>query len=345
MREDTKDIYSQVTDRIVRHLEEGVRPWQQPWTGGDPGIPARHNGNAYRGVNILLLWLEALSRGYTSPTWLTYKQALIEGGKVRPGERGSMVVFAKPVTVTASNGKDEKDEKTEKRVRLLRYYTVFNVEQIDGLPDSFNVKLPEPLPVEKRVASAEDFVKATAAVVRHGGVQAFYSPSEDFIQMPPFERFKDAESYYATLLHELTHWTRHKSRLNRDFGQKQQGDPTYAFEELVAEIGAAFLCTHIRITPVIRDDHASYIDFWLKALKDDNRAIIRAASLAQEAVDYLQQVQPSHANPTSETDPLPGSGPAIADHPSRAATDGAQRPPKTRQRKAKRIGKPAPEPA
>lgn len=345
MKEESKDIYGQVTDRIVRHLEDGVRPWQQPWTGGDPGIPVRHNGNPYRGINVVLLWLEALSRGYASSNWLTYKQALTEGGKVRPGERGSMVVFAKPVTVSASDAKDEKEEKAERRVRLLRYYTVFNAEQIDGLPDSFYVKPPAPLSAEKRISEAEAFVKATAAVVRHGGGQAFYSPPEDFIQMPPFERFQDAESYYATLLHELTHWTRHKTRLNRDFGQRSRGDSAYAFEELVAEIGAAFLCAQIRITPVIRDDHASYLDHWLKTLKSDNRAIIRAASLAQEATDYLLRLQPeiSARLPVAEPEPQPGAN--APEQSSPPAEEAAQQPTKPGRRKTKKNAKQEPKPA
>jgi len=196
-------------------------------------------------------------------------------GVVRQGERGSMVVFAKPIQVAAP---EDKEEKAERRVRLLRYYTVFNVEQIDGLPERFRPKPAEALAPERRIAIAEEFVKATAAIVHHGGGAACYSPSKDVIRMPAFKRFEDAQSYYATLLHELTHWTRHKDRLNRDFGQKKRGDAAYATEELVAEIGAAFLCAEIGITPVIREDHAAYIGHWLSALKEDNRAIFRAAT-------------------------------------------------------------------
>jgi antirestriction protein ArdC len=290
MEESGKDIYAQVTAKIVADLENGVRSWNQPWTnrgGGEVLIPIRHNGIAYRGVNVLLLWIEAMRKGFGSPKWMTYNQALQMGGQVRKGERGSMVVFTKPLEFIQT---DEAGAEVEKNIRLLRRYTVFNTQQIDGLPaDCY----PTPAPRRsfgERIDAADAFVTATGAVIQHGGDRAFYAPSRDIIQMPPFERFTDKEAYYATELHELVHWTGHESRMKREFG-KIFGDKVYANEELVAELGSAFLCAYLGITPEIREDHAAYIGDWLRILKEDNRAIFRAAAHAQRAADFLNDLQ------------------------------------------------------
>lgn len=175
----------------------------------------------------------------------------------------------------------------------MKGYTVFNVEQIERLPAQYYAK-PEPRidPVQ-RIAHAESFAAATGAAIQHGGTMAYYSVTADRVQMPPFETFRDAVSYYATLIHELTHWTRHPSRLDRDLGRKRWGDEGYAMEELVAELGAAFLCADLGLIPEQRDDHAAYIASWLKVLSDDKRAVFTAASHAQRAADYLHGLQPS----------------------------------------------------
>jgi len=187
----------------------------------------------------------------------------------------------------------------------MKGYSVFNVEQIDGLPAHYTATHPPRLNPEQRIAQAEGFFAATGADIRHGGDSAHYVPALDYVQMPPFESFKGAESYYATMAHELTHWTRHPSRLERDFGRKRFGDQGYAMEELVAELGAAFLCADLELTPQIRDDHAPYIAGWLKALKDDKRAIFTAASHAQKAADFLHSVGSSEGtegvNPPAES--------------------------------------------
>jgi antirestriction protein ArdC len=290
MGENGKDIYAQVTAKIVADLENGVRSWNQPWTnrgGGEVLIPIRHNGVSYRGVNVLLLWIEAMRKGFSSPKWMTYNQAQTLGGQVRKGERGSMVVFTKPLEVTRT---DEAGAEVEKNIRLLRRYTVFNTEQIENLPAEFYPQPEAPHPLDERIEAADSFVNATGAVLNHGGDRAFFAPSRDIIQMPPFERFTGKEAYYATLLHELTHWTGHESRLKREFG-KRFGDRIYANEELVAELGAAFLCASLGITPEIRQDHAAYIGDWLAILKEDNRAIFRAAAHAQRAADFLNELQ------------------------------------------------------
>ena len=294
------DIYQRVTDRIVADLEQGIRSWLKPWhvahTAGPISRPLRHNGTPYRGVNVLLLWSESVEHGYVAPLWMTYKQAESIGGQVRKGEHGSLVVFADKFTRTETN---DKGEAVERAIPFMKGYTVFNVEQIDGLPEHYYAKPANPLPIAERIENTEQFIMGTGADIRHGGNQAFYMPSQDRIQLPPFEAFKDKESYYATALHELAHWTRHTSRLARDFGRKHFGDEGYAREELVAELGAAFLCADLGITPEIRDDHAAYIASWLKALKDDKRAIFQVAAHAQRAADYLADLK---ANAASTTD-------------------------------------------
>jgi antirestriction protein ArdC len=285
-----EDVYSRVTSRIVADLEQGARPWLKPWSAthaeGHITRPLRANGTPYRGVNVLLLWGEAMAKGYTAASWMTYKQAQELGAQVRKGETGALVVYANSFTKTeaAENG-----EAIEREIPFLKGYTVFNIEQIDGLPDSFRAPpLPAPLPPAARIEAAERFFAATGADIRHGGNRAFYAPNPDFIQIPPFEAFKDATSHAATTAHELTHWTGHKSRLDRHFEDGHRfGSEGYAFEELIAELGAAFLCADLGLTPDVRDDHAAYLASWLKVLKADKRAIFTAASHAQRAADFL----------------------------------------------------------
>ena len=288
-----QDIYTRVTTRILAGLEKGVRPWIKPWSvehaAGRITRPLRHNGIPYRGVNVLLLWGEALEKGYAAPLWMTYKQSQELGAQVRKGEHGSLVVFADRFTKTETN---DQGESVERAIPFMKGYTVFNVEQIEGLPAHFYAQPVNPLPLSDRIEHADRFVKATGAAIHHGGNQAFYAPSRDTIQLPPFEAFKDKESYYSTALHELTHWTKHETRLDRDFGRQRFGDEGYAREELVAELGSAFLCADLGITPDIREDHAAYLGHWLKILKDDKRAIFSAAAHAQRAADFLQQLQP-----------------------------------------------------
>lgn len=289
-----EDIYTRVTNSVVASLEQGVRPWMKPWsvehTAGRITKPLRCCGTPYRGMNVLLLWVEAVECGYAAPIWMTYKQAQERGGQVRKGEKSAQVVYAdrfkKPET-------DDKGEEVEREIPFLKTYCVFNVEQIDGLPEIFYAKFANSLPIERRIAAVDAFMKNAGPTIKHSGNQAFYAPGPDVIQLPPFEAFKDAESYYGTLLHEGIHSTRIKARLDRDFGRKRFGDAGYAMEELVAEIGAAFLCAELGITPEIRDDHAAYISHWLEILAGDKRAIFQAAAHAQRAADYLQGLQPS----------------------------------------------------
>lgn len=286
------DHYTRITHSIIADLEGGVRPWLKPWNAdhaaGRISRPLRSNGQPYKGINVLSLWESAISQHFVAPIWMTFKQAKELGADIKKGARGTPVVYADSFTrtETAEDGKE-----TQRGIYFLKSYSVFNVEQIDGLPQHYYTPVAPPLDTATRIAKADRFFSQTQADIRHGGGRAFYAPSSDFVHMPPFIAFRDPESYYATLAHEVTHWTRHPTRLDRDFGQAQFGDEGYAREELVAEIGAAFLCCDLAITPKPREDHAAYVDHWLKVLKSDKRAIFRAAAHAQRAVDFLHGLQ------------------------------------------------------
>jgi antirestriction protein ArdC len=288
------DVYDRVTNHIVAQLEQGVRPWFKPWSGdnlaGRISRPLRANGVAYRGINTLMLWAAAVEGGYQNPRWLTFKQAVELGAHVRKGEKGTLVVYANRITRTETDSVT--GEEHERDIPFLKGYTVFNAEQVDGLPAQFHAA-PEPVrdPL-RRIERAEAFCANTGARIEHSGARAFYSPREDKVQMPPFEAFRDAEAYYATLARELTHWTKAPSRLDREFGRKRFGDAGYAMEELVAELGAAFLCADLDLSPEPREEHASYLDHWLSVMKADKRAIFSAAAHAQRVADYLQNLQP-----------------------------------------------------
>jgi antirestriction protein ArdC len=279
------DIYHRITSAIVAELEKGVRPWLKPWNAehaaGRITRPLRHNGLPYQGINVVMLWSAAVAQGFAAPIWMTFRQAQELKAHVRKGEKGNLVVYASTVTRTETD--EETGEEQERDIPFLKGYTVFNVEQIDGLPPQFYAKAEPRLDPVNRIDRAEAFFAAAGASIRHGGNMAYYSVAEDRVQMPPFETFRDAESYYATLAHEVTHWTRHPSRLDRDFGRKTWGDEGYAMEELVAELGSAFLSADLDLALEPRGDHAAYIESWLRVLKSDKRAIFSAASHAQRA--------------------------------------------------------------
>lgn len=233
-----------------------------------------------------MLWASAAMQGFENPLWITYKQAAELGGHVRKGEKGTQVVYANTVVRQET---DDTGNDLVTTIPFLKTYTVFNASQVEGLPERFYKPHPVISGSSTRIELAEQFFRATGAVIRNGGNAAYYSPSQDHIQLPEFTSFFNAEGYYATLAHEMTHWTKHASRLNRDFGGKRFGDAGYAMEELVAEIGAAFLCADLGITPETREDHAAYIATWIKVLRSDKRAIFTAAGHAQRAVDLLKK--------------------------------------------------------
>ncbi|TCU33587.1 ArdC family protein [Rhizobium azibense] len=289
------DLYTRITDKIIEDLSNGVRPWMKPWNAANANgritRPLRHNGKPYSGMNVLLLWSEGTARGYGSPMWMTFKQALELGAAVRKGETGATVVFASRFTKSETDGNGDE---VEREIPFLKAYTVFNIEQIGGLPEQYDHR-PAPFldPVE-RIEHADRFFRNTGAVIRHGGNQAFFAPAADLIQMPHFESFRDAESYYATLSHEATHWVGASHRLNRDLSRYHKERSDRAREELIAELGSCFLCADLGIAPELepRPDHASYLQSWLSVLAGDKRAIFQAAAHAQRAVAYLHDLQP-----------------------------------------------------
>jgi antirestriction protein ArdC len=290
-RVEKQDIYTRITNEIVSHLERGVRPWVKPWNAehaaGRITRPLRHNGKPYSGINVLSLWASAMAQNFAAPIWMTFKQATELDGHIRKGQKGSLVVYADSIT------RKETDEKTgdeiEREIPFLKGYTVFNVEQTDGLPAVYYAKATPQLDPVARIERAERFFAALGAAIGHGGNRAFYSFTNDTIQMPPFVSFRDGDSYYATLAHECTHWTGWTSRLNRDFGGHRFGSEGYALEELVAELGAAFLCADLELSLEARKDHASYIATWLNVLAQDNRAVFTAAAHAQRAAEYINR--------------------------------------------------------
>lgn len=277
------DIYQTVTDQIIQALEAGTPPWLPPWQGGEFSLPENFaSGHRYRGINILLLHLTAMGRGYNVSRWLTFKQALELGGHVRKGESGTQIVFFKQLEIAEQVDAGDPQRRV---IPLLRSFSVFNIAQVDGLPESSVPELPkhewDPL------VAAEMLLADSGAQIQHGGNRAYYRPSDDIIQLPPREWFPTAADYYATALHELTHWTGAPSRCNRPLGRRH-GIDAYAYEELVAEMGAAFACAHCKLPA--RMEHASYIDSWLQALRNDKRLILSAASKAQAAADYLLEL-------------------------------------------------------
>jgi antirestriction protein ArdC len=278
----TRSLYQSVTDTIIKDLEAGVPSWIKPWIDGNAGgdiMPINFaSGRQYSGINIPILWHSQQVHGYPTSRWLTFKQALPLEACVRKGERSTTVVFTKKVTI-------KKDTEDDKQLSVMRTFHVFNVAQIDGLPDQPNPRLVDFADGDINQNAALRFIQATKADIRIGGDRAFYTPTLDFIQIPPEQAFTGREHYLATALHELAHWTGSKKRLDRDLSGRFK-TRSYAAEELVAELSAAFLCAHLGIKGELR--HAEYIGNWLELLKDDDRAIFTAASKASQAADYLR---------------------------------------------------------
>jgi antirestriction protein ArdC len=277
-------VYETVTNAIIAELERGVAPWVKPWASGET-IALPYNATSqrpYSGVNVLLLWSEAMSKGYRSPAWLTFKQANALGGRVRKGEKAAHIVYASTFTRTETNPKTGKE--VDQAIPFLKWYTVFNVEQTEGLP-AHVCRTQAPRPFDEAIAHVDGFLDRIGADVRHGWTIACYYPTQDFVALPHPEDFESAGHYYATSLHEHTHWTAHASRLNRDLSGRF-GTEAYAAEELVAELGAAYLCAALEIPGRLR--HAEYIGHWLRVLRNDKRAIFSAAARATEAANYLR---------------------------------------------------------
>lgn len=287
-------LYDEVTGAIIRQLEAGAAPWVRPWRKGQgaaPGLPRNATtGRAYSGVNILLLWGALIERGYDRQAWLTFRQAQKAGGQVMKGERGTTVVFADRFTPKAEAERAARAGGVPGAVPFLKRFTVFNIAQCEGLED-LAPEAPPP-PEREIIPHVEALILATGADFRIGGSEAFYAPGPDYVRVPPQPAFVEQINYYRTALHELSHWTGHRTRLDRDqtgrFGSK-----AYGFEELVAELSAAFACASLAVTPTVR--HADYLGAWLAILKEDNWAIFRAAAKASKAADYLLAFDPRRA--------------------------------------------------
>ncbi|MCZ8281162.1 MAG: zincin-like metallopeptidase domain-containing protein [Aquidulcibacter sp.] len=298
--------HERVTAQISSFLERGVRPWIKPWDDIAPPdalvLPLRSCGTPYRGINIIALWAASLESGFRSRHWFTFKQALAMKACVRKGERGSFVVYytelgdksegdGKPSPAPRSTGANGGE--TGETRRVLRGYTVFNAEQILGLPETFYAAPEAPVVSRTPITNCEDETRWASlfaripVTLRHGGNRAFYSKAADYIQMPLREAFRDGSQYWATLAHETAHASRHETRLNRDFGQTRFGDAGYALEELVAELASAFIGAQIGLPADHLEDHAAYIDGWLKSLGDNPSSFLVAASKAQAAADWV----------------------------------------------------------
>lgn len=290
------DVYDRVTARLVELLEAGgplpwVRPWHAEHLAGRVSRPLRHTGEPYHGINVLVLWLTAEEKGYTSPLWVTFNQARDLGGSVKRGEKGTPVVYAGKLT----KEQEKADGSTaEKEVFFLKSYTVFNAGQTEGLPERYYAMRPVPGQATRpgRDPAAEAFFAALGPSLIHGGDRAFYAVGTDTVHLPPLDAFRDAVAYYATLAHEVTHWTCHPDRASRVVDSRRYGSDAYAVEELVAELGAAFLCADLGLAPEPRVETAAYLQSWLAVLRADKRAIFSAAAAAQKAVGWMHGRQP-----------------------------------------------------
>ncbi|WP_144378903.1 ArdC family protein [Mesorhizobium amorphae] len=292
--QDRASLYDEITGKIIAELEAGRIPWVQPWGTAAAKAPLAMPKNAatgrhYSGINVLILWGAVVEHAFPGQSWLTFRQALALGGNVRKGERGTTVVYADRFVPDDEKRRARESGDEAQAIPFLKRFTVFNAAQCEGLPEEVAVVAPPPPPglIEPKV---EALIRATSIDFRIGGSRAFYAPALDYVQVPPPQAYFEPINWHRTALHELGHATGHLSRLGRDmtggFGTKK-----YAFEELVAEMNAAFCCASLGIVPTVR--HADYIGSWLDVLREDNRAIVRAASQASKAADWLLGFVPS----------------------------------------------------
>jgi antirestriction protein ArdC len=299
---DRTNLYSDITDKIIAELEAGRVPWVQPWgtaaAKAPLGLPQNAaTGRRYSGINVLLLWGAVVERGFGGQSWLTFRQALSLGGNVRKGERGTTVVYADRFVPEDEKRRAAETGEDAQAIPFLKRFTIFNTEQCENLPEDVATAAP-PVPQGLIEPTVEALIKATGIDFRIGGDRAFYVPAQDYVQVPPPQAYFETINWHRTALHELGHATGHASRLGRDlsgsFGSKK-----YAFEELIAEINAAFCCASLGTAPTIR--HADYIGSWIEVLREDNRAIVRAASQASKAADWLQAFLPENERRDAET--------------------------------------------
>jgi antirestriction protein ArdC len=295
-RRDRTDLYSEITHKIITQLEAGRVPWVQPWGTAAAKAPLGLPKNAstdrqYSGINVLLLWGAVIERGFSGQSWLTFRQALSLGGNVRKGERGTTVVYADRFVPEDEKRRARETGEDAQAIPFLKRFTVFNTDQCENLPEDVAIAAP-PVPTGLIEPHVEALIAATGIDFRIGGDRAFYVPAHDYVQVPPPQAYFEPINWHRTALHEMGHATGHVSRLGRDFSGSF-GTKKYAFEELIAEINAAFCCASLGIAPTVR--HADYIASWLEVLREDNRAIVRAASQAGKAADWLLAFTPDDA--------------------------------------------------
>jgi antirestriction protein ArdC len=291
---DRQSLYAEVTARVIAELEAGRLPWVQPWDNTACGCTMPHNagtGRRYSGINVLILWAAVVRGGYTSQRWLTYRQAQALGGTVRRGETGTTVCYADRFTPKAEEERAHDEVREARAIAFLKRFTVFNADQCEGLPEALTTEPERPAEVDL-LPQVQALIDTSGADMRIGGGEAFYSPAGDFVVVPPPSSFAEPINWYRTALHELGHWTGHASRLARN-QQGRFGSADYAREELVAEMASAFACASLSIEPTAR--HADYIGSWLAVLREDEKAIFRAASAASKAADYLLAFAPEVA--------------------------------------------------
>ncbi|MYZ47884.1 ArdC family protein [Propylenella binzhouense] len=289
-------LYQEITDKIIAELEAGRLPWVQPWGSSAVAAPLAMpknaaTGRAYSGINVLILWGAVVARGFSCQSWLTFRQALSLGGNVRKGERGTIVVYADRFVPDDERRRARETGEEAEAIPFLKRFTVFSTDQCEGLPEDL-VTAPPPVPEGLILPEVEALIRASGADLRLGGDKAFYSPALDYIQVPRPEAYFEPVNWHRTALHELGHWTGHPTRLARDLSGGF-GSEGYAKEELVAEMTAAFCCASLGITPTVR--HADYIGSWLGVLREDDRAIVRAASSASKAADFILAFRPEQA--------------------------------------------------
>ena len=291
--QDRTSLYQEITDKIIAELEAGRLPWVQPWGTSAVQAPMSMPKNAatqrrYSGINVLILWGAVVQYGFPGQSWLTFRQALGMGGNVRKGERGTTVVFADRFIPDQERARAREQGDEPNAIPFLKRFTVFNAAQCDGLPDDLAV-IPPPLSEGLILPEVEALIRASGADLRLGGDRAFYSPALDYIQVPRPDAYFEPINWHRTALHELGHWSGAPNRLGRDLSGGY-GSKCYAREELVAEMTAAFTCATLGITPTVR--HADYIGSWLEVLREDDRAIVRAASAASKAAEFLLTFRP-----------------------------------------------------
>ena len=291
---DRANVYQDITDAIIADLERGCVPWAQPWDSAAGSVPFTIPRNAstrrpYSGINILTLWSAVAKRKFAGHDWITFRQALAVGANVRKGERGVTVVYADRFIPEATRERARETGDAVTSIPFLKRFTLFNADQCEGLP--VDPEAPQP-PPEAIIPAADAVIVATGADIRIGGGEAFYHPILDYVQVPPVHAYFEPTNWFRTVFHELSHRTGHPSRLNRD-QSGVFGSPVYAREELVAEMAGAFVCASLGVTPTVR--HADYIGSWLEVIREDNRAITRAASAASKAADHILQRQEAQA--------------------------------------------------